>query len=238
MADRDHMVPIAELKSSIIVPAYNEEKRIKSTILKLVQEFPDKEIIVVCDGQDETQHIINNLSLKFPNIILLIFKSRLGKGGALVQGFKAAKGQEICFVDADESISSSDLKGMFLALNGIDGVIASRRVKGSKILIDQPWKRRLASRAFNILVRIIFGLPFKDTQCGAKIFKRNTIFHILDEIKTTGFEIDVELLWRMKNKGYTIIEYPITWKHSEGSKFTLSHSKDMLISLLKTRLNG
>lgn len=223
---------------SIIIPAYNEEARIKRTIERLVDGFPGQEIIVVCDGQDKSKEIVNRLSSEYSNILLLSFNGRLGKGGALVQGFKAAKGQAICFVDADESVSIDDLKGMFQALSDVDGVIASRRIIGSKILIEQPLERRIASRAFNILVRALFGLPFKDTQCGAKIFKRNAILNVLNEIRTTGFEIDVELLWRLKNKGYRIMEYPITWKHSDGSKFRLSHSNGMFISLLRTRIKG
>jgi len=237
MPGDDQKNAMRDCSKSIIIPAYNEEKRIKLTIKNLLMEFPGQEIIVVCDGQDHSVDIVNNLSFEYPNIMLLSSKNRLGKGGALVQGFRAANGREVCFVDADESVSTIDLKRMFLALNDADGVIASRRIAGSKILAEQPLMRRIASRAFNIFVRLLFNLPFKDTQCGAKIFKREALFNILDEIKTTGFEIDVELLWRMKNKGYIIKEYPITWKHTEGSKFKLSHSNGMFISLLKTRFN-
>jgi glycosyltransferase involved in cell wall biosynthesis len=235
VTDEDEL-RISLRKISIIIPAYNEEERIKGTIDNLVREFPGQEIIVVCDGADKSRDIVKSLSRRSLNILLLTFDGRLGKGGALVQGFKAASGEVICFIDADESVSSDDLKSMFLALDGVDGVIASRRMSGSKILINQPLKRRFASKAFNIFVRNFFGLPFKDTQCGAKIFKRDAIYSILNEIRTTGFEIDVEILWRLKNKGYTVVEHPITWKHSEGSKFRLSHSKGMLISLLRTRL--
>src|SRR5664280_640321 len=99
---------------SIIIPAYNEERRIKRTIENLIDGFPGQEIIVVCD--------------------------------------------------ADESVSIDDLKGMFQALHGVDGVIASRRLKRSKILIKQPIQRRLASRIFNIFVRMLFSLPYEDTQ--------------------------------------------------------------------------
>lgn len=228
---------ITRRRISIIVPAYNEEERIKGTIDNLIRDFPGQEIIVVCDGADKSRDIVKSLSLESLNISLLSFDRRLGKGGALVQGFKAASGEEICFVDADESVSTDDLKSMFLALDGVDGVIASRRMSGSKILAKQPLKRRIASKAFNIFVRNFFGLSFRDTQCGAKVFRRDAIYAILDDIRTTGFEIDVEILWRLNNNGFKIIEYPITWKHSEGSKFKLSHSKGMLISLLRTRFN-
>jgi len=180
---------------------------------------------------------IKSFSFRYPNIRLLCFGNRLGKGGALIQGFKVAEGKEICFVDADESVSIDDLKGMFHALHGVDGVIASRRLKRSKILIKQPIQRRLASRIFNIFVRMLFGLPFEDTQCGAKVFKQEAILNILNDLKTTGFETDVEILWRLRKMGYRIREYPISWKHSEGTKFKLSDSKGMLISLIRTRFS-
>jgi glycosyltransferase involved in cell wall biosynthesis len=223
---------------SIIIPAYNEQERIGRTIKKLIEGFPQQEILVVCDGQDNSKKIVRQLSSEYGNVRLIKFNCRLGKGGALIHGFRAAKGEAICFVDADESVGIDDLKSMFLALHGSDGIIASRRLSESKILIKQPIKRRLASKAFNILVRLFFGLPFKDTQCGAKIFRRDAILDILDDLETTGFEIDVEILWRLKNKGYKVVEYPITWKHSDGSKFKLSQSKGMLISLLKVRFSG
>lgn len=221
---------------SIIIPAYNEELRIKSVISNISEKFLGDEMIVVCDGIDDTKKIAESLAIKNPNIKVLNFSEKLGKGGAITEGFKAAKGEKIGFVDADESISPEDLKYMFDFSGNVDGVIASRRLKTSKILIEQPRKRRVASRFFNIFVRSFFGLPFKDTQCGAKVFKREAIYDILDEMETRGFEIDVEILWRLKNKGYNVVEYPVTWKHSEGSKFRLTQSRNMLLSLLKLRI--
>jgi hypothetical protein len=84
---------------------------------------------------------------------------------------------------------------------------------------------------------MLFSLPYEDTQCGAKVFKQEAVLNILNDLKTTGFETDVEILWRLKKKGYTIREYPISWKHSEGTKFKLSDSKGMLISLIRTRFS-
>lgn len=220
---------------TIIIPAYNEESRIKSVVLSLSESMPGKKILVVCDGVDRTKAIVKDISVYKPNIRVLTFDERLGKGGAIVEGFKIAEGDRIGFVDADESVSPIDIEDMFNSLGGRDGIIASRRMKASKILIEQPLKRRIASRIFNIFVRLFFGLPFKDTQCGAKVFKREAIYDILDELETKGFEIDVEILWRLKKKGYDVVEYPIAWKHSDGSKFSLSQSKNMLISLLKIR---
>jgi glycosyltransferase involved in cell wall biosynthesis len=220
---------------SIIIPAYNETNRIKNVLRSFIAKFPDQEIIVVFDGQDNTPNIVKDVAKDCPDIRLLTFHKRLGKGGAIIEGFKVARGDKIGFTDADESVSPKDFKGMFENLGENDGVIASRRLATSKILINQPFKRRLASKGFNMLVRTLFGLPFKDTQCGAKVFMRRAIYDIIDELETSGFEIDVEILWRLKNKGYKIVEYPITWSHSEGSKFKLSHSCAMFSSLIKIR---
>ena len=220
---------------SIIVPAYNEADRIKSVLMSYASKFSGQEIIVVFDGQDNTSHIVEDVAKDCPDIRLLTFHKRLGKGGAIIEGFKASRGDRIGFVDADGSVSSKDLKDMFEILGDVDGVIASRRLAASRIIVNQPFRRKYASKAFNILIRTIFGLPFSDTQCGAKVFMRKPIFDIIDELETRGFEIDVEILWKLKNKGYRVVEYPITWSHSEGSKFKLSHSFSMFFSLIKIR---
>lgn len=224
------------MKISIVIPAYNEENRIKTVLSKYSNHFQDYEIIVVCDGIDNTLNIVKEASERYTEIRLLNFKKRLGKGGAIIEGFKAAKGDRIGFVDADESVEPDDVKRMFDALSDADVVIASRRLKDSKIHVKQSLKRRFASKMFNILVRMIFRLPFKDTQCGAKVFRKEAIKDILDELKTKEFEFDAELLWRLKKKGYKVVEFPITWKHSEGSSFSLSNAPKMFFSLLKVRL--
>ena len=225
---------------SIIIPAYNEEERIENA-LKLYCNFFEKaeekyEILVVCDGVDSTASIVKKFMQKFPSVKLLTFGKRLGKGGAIIEGMRIAKGDKIGFIDADESVTCSDFKKMFDRLSSADGVISSRRLKNSKILIKAPLMRRPASRIFNILVRILFGLNFKDTQCGAKVFKREAIKDVLNELKTNGFEFDVELLWKLKRKGYNVVEFPITWKHCGGSSFSLTKAPKMFFSLLKTRL--
>ena len=220
---------------SIIIPAYDEADRIKNVLMSYATEFSGQEIIVVFDGQDNTPGTIEDVMKDCPYIRLLTFHKRLGKGGAIIEGFKAARGNKIGFTDADESVSPKDLKGMFETLGEVDGIIASRQLATSKIMIKQPFRRRLASKGFNLLVRTLFGLPFKDTQCGAKVFMRRAICDIIDELETRGFEIDVEILWRLRNKGYRVAEYPISWSHSEGSKFNLSDSCAMFTSLIKIR---
>lgn len=222
---------------SLIIPAYNEQGRIESVVRSYAESFPGQELIVVCNGcADATAALVNELNSSYPQIRLLDFKEKLGKGGAITEGFKAASGDIIGFIDADESVVPEDIAAMINALGDCDGLIASRRLKESRIFVKQPLLRRLASKAFNILVRLMFGLNFKDTQCGAKVFKKKAIKDVLPLLKTSGFEYDVELLWRLKKKGYKVREFPITWSHSESSTFSLKNAPGMFFSLLKVRL--
>lgn len=223
---------------SIVIPAYNEEQRIRTVIQKYCDFFLKSEIIVVCDGVDSTNIIIKELMTNYHQIKLLEFKTRLGKGQAIKEGLKTAIADKVGFVDSDESVEPVDVDEMFKKLSNVDGVIASRKLKESIIIIKQPLKRRIASHVFNIIVRILFNLNFKDTQCGAKVFRRTAIKDCLPELNTKGFEFDVELLWKLNKKGYDIIEFPITWKHSEGSSFSMSNAPRMFYSLLKIRMRS
>ncbi len=224
-------------KISIVIPAYNEEKRIESVVSNYIDYFDNQEIIIVCNGCiDNTVNIVEKYKSNYPQIKLLDFKQKIGKGRAIIEGFKIAQGNSIAFVDADESVKPKDMNRMFNALSDVDGVIASRKLKKSIIIMRQPLIRRIASKAFNLFIRVIFNLNFKDTQCGAKIFKKDAVNNVLSELNTNGFEFDVELLWRLKKKGYKIIEYPITWTHSGESTFSLLNAPKMFLSLIKVRI--
>jgi dolichol-phosphate mannosyltransferase len=228
---------VQENNISLIIPAYNEESRIEASVAIYANHFSNREIIVVCNGcVDDTPNIVSDLCDKYPNIKHLNFREKLGKGGAIKEAFKIAKGDIIGFVDADESVDPKDVDSMIEALSHSDGVIASRRLRNSKILIKQPFNRRIASKVFNIFVRAVFGLNFKDTQCGAKVFRKRAIQKVLPILRTSGFEFDVELLWRLKRLDFNVIEFPITWKHSAGSTFSLSKAPGMFFTLLKVRL--
>lgn len=225
---------------SIIVPAYNEETRIRG-MLELyagyfLGKYRDCEFIVVADGSDGTATIVKEMIAKFPGIRILEYGTRLGKGGGILEGFRHARGDILAFVDADESVAPSDLDRIIAGLDSAQCAIGSRRVPGSQITQRQPLKREIMSRFFNLLVNMMFHLGISDTQCGAKAFRRNVVNAVLPEIGSNGFEFDVELLWRIKRDGFSIIEVPIEWKHSEHSRFSLKHAPDMFINLLSIRL--
>lgn len=225
------------MRISIVIPAHNEQSRIEPTLVGYARYFTGHEIIVVCNGcVDSTPVIVERLSAEYPGIRLLAYVQSLGKGGAIAEGIRHASGEIVGFVDADESVEPCDFDHMCAALQDVDAAIASRRAKGAKILLKQPMPRRLASRAFNVFVRLVFALKLADTQCGAKAFRKGAIVAVLNSISSTGFEFDVELLWRLQRAGYSVAEVPITWRHSPGSTFSLRYGPRMLLSLLRLRL--
>jgi dolichol-phosphate mannosyltransferase len=224
---------------SIIVPAYNEEKRIRG-MLELYagyffEKYRDCEFIVVADGSDRTAAIMENMIAIFPGIRLLEYGTRLGKGGGIMEGFRHAQGDILAFVDADESISPPDLDRVIAVLENADCAIGSRRAPGARIKVRQPFKREAISRAFNLMVNLMFHLDIRDTQCGAKAFRKEAVHAVLPEIMSNGFEFDVELLWRIKKHGFSVIEVPIEWRHSEHSRFSLKHAPRMFVNLVRIR---
>ena len=222
-------------RTSIIIPAYNEERRVQNTLILYLDYF-DCEIIVVCDGQDGSAEIVKNLSKKYPKIKLLKFISKLGKGGAIIEGFKKSSGDYVGFVDADEAVSPEQFEILLNELENSDCAIGSRRIYGSEILRRQPLKRVISSRIFNTLSNGLFDLRIKDTQCGAKVFRRKVIENVLHKLKSTGFEFDVELLWRIKKEGFSIKEVPIIWRHIDKSSFSLKYAPAMFVGLIKRRI--
>ena len=224
--------------NSIIIPAYNEEFRIKKTLEDYIKAFPKSEFIIVCDGTDRTAEIVKSFSKNNIKIKVLVFNRRLGKGGAVYKGFDAAKGDTIGFTDSDESVKPSEYKKLLTYSKNYDCVIASRRVKGAKILNNRPWHIVLASITFNKIVNILFNIDIKDTQCGAKVMKKEVYEKIKKEFVLNGFEFDVELLWRIKKAGFSIKEVPIKWAHDPHSKTMVTNHPNLLYQIIKLRLHG
>lgn len=225
---------------SIIIPAYNEEKRIGNTLKDYYDYFScfvkKFEIIVVTDGcTDKTVEVVKSFRKK--NIISLDFPEKLGKGGGIKEGFRIAKGDIIGFVDADESVTPKDFNEMVEKIKHYDCVVASRRTKYSKILEKQPLRRRILGRGYNILVNLLFGLGVKDTQCGAKVFRKVLIKIILKDVHTTGYSFDIDVLWKIKRNKFTIMEHPVTWMHMKEGQFNVrKHMFRMFVEVMKLRL--
>jgi hypothetical protein len=125
---------------------------------------------------------------------------------------------------------------LFHELNGNDAIIGSRWLSGSKITRSQGLLRQFESRIFNLTIRLLFGLPYRDTQCGAKVFRKDALDRVLPGIISKGFEFDVELLWRLTKKGYRVSEYPIEWDNRGDSHVRGPDAVTMLGNLIKLRL--
>lgn len=222
---------------SIIIPAYNEEHRIKPTLRAYLDYFKDKdiEIIVVMNGcTDNTLKAVQSIK---DNRIKYLNLKEAGKGNAVVQGFKIASGNLISYVDADNSTKPEFLNKLLENMEDYSCIMGSRYLKDSKILIKQPLTRKIASRGFNLLVRLLLNMQYTDTQVGAKIFKKEAIQKILDEFKVPGWGFDVNILYKIKKKGFTIKEVPIEWSDKGGSKLKLRKAiPGMFLALIKTRL--
>lgn len=230
---------------SIVFPAYNEEKRIGQTLNKYLDFYKENtEIIVVLNGcQDNTEKIVCEIQKKFPKIIEYDVIEKPSKGKAIIRGFEMAQGKLIGFVDGDGSTSPEEYGRLIKQLNGYDGVIASRWKKGAHVE-NRTLIRKLMSFGFIIIVKILFCLPYSDTQCGAKIFKNEVIKRILPNLSVANMAFDVELLYQLKKNNYKVNEIPTKWIDKSSSAILGSplkifiNSIKMLFTLILLRLRN
>lgn len=217
--------------NSLIIPAYNEEARIERTIRRLLT-LKSFELIFVVSGNDKTWRIVSSYARKNKNIKLFSSKKN-GKWRAVLTGFSKAGGELIGFVDADLPVKLSDIINGFKLARKFDIVIGSRSIKGSKA--KRSLLRAFYSRLFNYYVRLLFRLPFKDTQCGFKVLKKKAVNSLLN-LKSQSWEADVELLFKARNQGFSITELPVTWREIKGSKLKPKAMIKTVFNLLKLRL--
>jgi glycosyltransferase involved in cell wall biosynthesis len=239
-------------KISIIIPAYNEEKRIGKTLTKYSDYFEnlcktgvlEYEILVVINNtKDNTEGVIKEFAKKNKRIRYLNFKQG-GKGFAVIEGFKDALKRDndhIGFLDADMATPPYEFHRLVTHMGRYDGVIASRYLGGSVINPDLPKIRTIGSRLFNFLVRNLFFLPYHDTQCGAKIFTRRALEKTLPTLSMSQWAFDVELLYQLRKNGFRLFECPTRWSNV-GSSHLGSSSKFiyagtfMVLGLMRLRL--
>lgn len=231
----------SEVTYSFIIPALNEEATIRNAIER-TRSYAEGlgvsfEVIVVNDGSsDKTSSIVRELASRDSRIHLIEFPTNMGKGAAVRAGMLAARGEWRIFLDADLSTVPEEFEWFRTHLVSNDIIIGSRGLRESRILIHQPPLRELSGRLFNVAVRGIVGLPFRDTQCGFKAFHARTV----DLFKTQmlhGWVFDVELLATAMQCGFRIAEVPITWKNDPHSTVRLSHAFRTIADLLRIRRN-
>ena len=222
---------------SLIIPAHNEEKRILKTLKDygeiLPKKYKDYEVIVICNGcSDNTFNIVresykNNEKLKLINI------EKAGKGNAILNGFKIANKKYIGFIDADDPFESNNVVEMIDFLDEYDGVIASKW-KGRRFReVPEQFSKKVLGRGWNFLTKLFLKLKFKDTQGGAKFFRKEVIDKIDKDFICDGFEFDVELLYKINKNNFRILEHYLPLNRNESSTFKFKYIFKMFNKLLK-----
>jgi len=209
---------------SIIVPAFDESQRLPRALEEIQEQITrsgwDAEVIVVSDGsQDDTCEIVRSYSRNFPVLRLIENPGHRGKGYSVRNGMLHANGAILMFADADLSTPISEAQKLFVAIRaGAALAIGSRWVDTRLQTRPQPLHRRLLGRVFNLLLRIVLGLKFKDTQCGFKAFSRPAAHTLFGLQKIEGWGFDAELLFLARKSGLVIREVAVEHRHRGGSK--------------------
>jgi glycosyltransferase involved in cell wall biosynthesis len=223
---------------SIIIPAYNEEKRLPATLVK-VREYLDAatwdfaEILVVDDGsRDGTTKVACGAGVR-----LVRNPGNRGKGYSVKHGMLEAKGDWCLFTDADLSSPIGELEKLWSAVQreGAKVAVGSRAVDRSLVGVHQSPLRELSGRLFNLAMRIVTGLPFKDTQCGFKLFESGAAREVFSRQQLDGFGFDVEVLFIARKLKYKSIEVPVRWDNVEGTKVSLFLGVTAFLDPLRVR---
>jgi dolichyl-phosphate beta-glucosyltransferase len=225
---------------SIVIPAYNEEQRLPATldrILSYVDQspLPVAEILVVDDGsRDRTASLIEQRG----GVVRLVSNpGNRGKGYAVRNGMLAAAGDWILSTDADLSAPIEELEKLFIAVRRENAAVAigSRALDRKLVKVHQPMMREFSGRAFNVVMRAVTRLPFRDTQCGFKLFRKDAAKSIFSRQKEEGFSFDVEDLVIAQALGLRSVEVPVEWSNVEGTKVSLSQGMKSFADLLRIR---
>lgn len=235
-------------KIGIVIPAYNEEKRIGKTLKDYSKYFEDKNkktkneysiLVVINNTKDKTEDVVKS-AIKKSKIISYVNLKKGGKGYAVTEGFKillTKKYDYIGFVDADLSTPPEAFNDLLINIKNYSAAIGDRWSSRSIISHKQPMLRRIASRVFNLLVKLLFFMDYHDTQCGAKIFKAKELAKVVPNVFITQWAFDVNLLYLYRRNNFKVIEVPTTWQDKSQSHVdTIRASIKMFSGIMRLRL--
>ena len=234
-----------ELSVSIVLPAYNEAARIASTLEKVMgyaqRHGWNAEVVVVNDGStDNTAEIVRGYAGRHSSLRMVENPGNRGKGYSVRNGMLHATGDILLFSDADLSSPIEEADKLFAAIQaGADVAIGSRWIDTGLQVRRQPMHRQVFGRMFNLALRAVLGLNFKDTQCGFKAFSRRAADVVFPQQQIERWGFDPELLYIAKRAGLRTVEVPVAWSHREGTRINpLRDGMRMVLELFKIRWNA
>lgn len=227
---------------SVVVPAYNESKRLPRFLSSLISYCHNSslryEIIVVDDGStDDTYQVALQYQSEYPYLYVLKLDNNQGKGYAVKRGLFKSKGKICLFMDADGSTAPDEIeRNLHFFDEGCDILIGSRVIKSHQQTVKEKFYRKIIGKVFNFLVHVFLFKNIEDTQCGFKMFRKEIVRPLFSRIHIKGFGFDIELLFLAYKMGYKIKEVPVNWQAARGSKINLMmDSLGMLINILQVR---
>jgi dolichyl-phosphate beta-glucosyltransferase len=231
-----------EVFLSVVIPAYNEVERIGTTLDRIRNYLASKrfvaEVLVVDDGSTDGTPDLLRAAAPWPEFRIIRNARNRGKGFSVRRGVLEAKGAFILFTDADLSAPIEEADKLMVALESAqaDAAVASRALNRSLVGVRQPWRREYAGRLFNLLVRLFTGLKIRDTQCGLKLFRRDSTRRAFESQQVTGFGFDPELLFLIERRGGSVVEVPTRWNDNPATKVhLLRDSARMFLDLVALR---
>lgn len=228
----------------LLIPAYNEEQRIEPVLRDYAEYFRKHytgrfQLVVVLNGCiDDTLSVVERVAADYPEIRALNFPAPIGKGGALIEGLKLAPMSDLIgYVDADGATAPPAFLDLVEHCQGVDCAIGSRWLPGSVLHQAQSKQRRVFSRIFHMLVQLLFRMDIVDTQCGAKVIRREAMERIHSALCIADVAFDINLLYALKRHGFTVREVPTEWTDKLGSKIKLNRGAlGILLSVIRLRL--
>jgi glycosyltransferase involved in cell wall biosynthesis len=238
------MKSINEPSVLLLIPAYNEEARIAPVLEEYAQYFRKSytgsfSLLVVLNGcRDNTIGVVQAAHAKYPEVRYMNFDEPIGKGGALIEGLKYYhEADYIGYVDADGATGPAAFHDLIRHCREADCVFGSRWLPNSVIHQSQESKRQFASRCFHLIVQTLFWMNIKDTQCGAKLIRREAAEAVQKQLTIADMAFDINLLYALKKKGFTLKEIPTEWTDKIGTKVVLGRtSLTMLLSVIRLRV--
>jgi glycosyltransferase involved in cell wall biosynthesis len=235
---------VTEPSLLLLIPAYNEERRIEPVLRDYACYFKEHyhgkfQLVVVLNGcKDNTLDVVRRVGADYPAVSAFEFPDAIGKGGALIEGLKLAPLADLIgYVDADGATPPHAFHDLVRHIGEADCVIGSRWLPGAVLHVEQSGQRRFASRAFHLIVQLFFGMNLRDTQCGAKVMRREAVEKVHSSLRIADMAFDINLLYSLKHAGYRILEVPTEWTDKIGSKVTLvGTSLVMFLSVVRIRI--